>query len=294
MATRDVFSAEELARLRGFAEITRAELIRYVTLTPADEMFLRKFHGRRNTLGASVQLCTLPWLGFVPDEVTAAPAVMVARLADQLGMPATELAGYGDREQTRTDHLREILRYAGWRVIGPPDWKELDEFLLARAMEHDSPTLLFRLACEYLRSERVVRPGVVVLLEHIASARDRARTETWLRLAHLVAEDGPGTVRRGELDGLLVVDPVLGRTPLRWLETGPTTSSSGPWGRPSAERAGGRPEQRMPDQTRGDAVGVRIPGEARTASVQNHPRRALRVSATIRIVRRRRQERVAQ
>jgi TnpA family transposase len=28
--------------------------------------------------------------------------------------------------------------------------KELDEFLLARAMEHDAPSLLFRLACEHL------------------------------------------------------------------------------------------------------------------------------------------------
>jgi hypothetical protein len=36
--------------------------------------------------------------------------------------------------------------------------KELDEFLLARAMEHDSPTLLFRLACEYLISAHVIRP----------------------------------------------------------------------------------------------------------------------------------------
>ena len=41
MATRDVFSEEELARLRGFPEITRAELIRYFTLTEADETFVR-------------------------------------------------------------------------------------------------------------------------------------------------------------------------------------------------------------------------------------------------------------
>jgi len=40
VATRDVFSAEELARLRGFPEITRAELIRYFTLTGPDEVFL--------------------------------------------------------------------------------------------------------------------------------------------------------------------------------------------------------------------------------------------------------------
>ncbi len=34
MATRDVFSEEELAQLRGFPEIGRSELIRYFTLTP--------------------------------------------------------------------------------------------------------------------------------------------------------------------------------------------------------------------------------------------------------------------
>jgi hypothetical protein len=140
-------------------------LIRYFTLTSAEEGFLRKFLGQRNVLGASAQLCTLPWLGFVPDEVGAAPAAAVTRLADRLGIPAVELRGHGERAQTRTDHLWEIVRYSGWRLIGTPEWKEFDEFLFARAMEHDSPKLLFSLGCEYLLSERVVRPGVVHLLE---------------------------------------------------------------------------------------------------------------------------------
>jgi hypothetical protein len=100
-----------------------------------------------------------PWLGFVPDEVSSAPLVAIGRLADRLNIPTTELAGYGDRTRTRTDHLREVVRYSGWRPVGVPEWKELDEFLFARAMEHDSPKLLFGLACEYLLSERVVRPG---------------------------------------------------------------------------------------------------------------------------------------
>jgi Domain of unknown function (DUF4158) len=141
VATRDVFSAEELARLRGFPEITRAELIRYFTLTRADEAFLRKFHRRDNVLGAGVQLASLPWLGFVPDEVASAPVAAVGRLAERLGIPAGELAGYGQRGQTRTEHLREILAYTGWRVLDAPGWKEVDEFLFARAMEHDSAKL---------------------------------------------------------------------------------------------------------------------------------------------------------
>jgi TnpA family transposase len=221
VATRDVFSAQELARLRGYGEITRAELVRYFTLTSADEGFLRKFTGPRNVLGASVQLGSLPWLGFVPDEVIAAPTAAVSRLADRLGIPAGQLAGYGERAQTRTDHLREIVRYLGWRQVDSPGWKELDEFLFARAMEHDSPKLLFHLACKFLISQRVVRPGVVHLLEHVATARERARQETWMLLAPQVSDPG----RCAELDGLLAVDPAVGRTRLTWLQTGPTTSS---------------------------------------------------------------------
>ncbi len=49
----------------------------------------------------------------------------------------------------------------GWRQVDGPRWKDREEFLFARAMEHDSSKLLFRLACEHLASCRLVRPGVV-------------------------------------------------------------------------------------------------------------------------------------
>lgn len=220
MATQDVFSAEELARLRGFPEINRVELIRYFTLTGADEAFVRQFRTGRNVLGVAVQLCSLPWLGYVPDEVALAPDAAVGRLSQRLGIAMGELRGYGEREQTRTDHLREVAGYAGWRPVDTGQWKDLDEFLFARAMEHDSPKLLFRLACEYLLSSRVIRPGVILLLRRVAAARTRARTETWTRVKHLLSER-----RCAELDLLLVPDAYLGRTPLAWLGVGPTSSS---------------------------------------------------------------------
>ncbi|MCN0150779.1 Tn3 family transposase [Salinispora arenicola] len=226
MATQDVFSAEELSRLRGFPEINRAELVRYFTLTGADETFVRRFRMGRNVLGVAVQLCTLPWLGFVPDEVPTAPAAVVGRLSQQLGIAMGELRGYGEREQTRTDHLREVAGYAGWRSMGTAEWKDLDEFLFAQAMEHDSPKLLFRLACEYLLSSRVIRPGVILLLRRVAAARARARRQTWARVRHLLTDR-----RCAELDLLLVPDANLGRTPPAWLGVGPTSSS------PAAVRA---------------------------------------------------------
>ncbi|MDT9698294.1 Tn3 family transposase [Streptomyces sp. P17] len=219
MATR-VFSDEELEGLRSFPAIGKDELIRYFTLTPADTAFLGKFRRAQNVLGAAVQLCSLPWLGFVPDDVAAAPSAAVGRLARQLGLAVGDLAGYGEREQTRTDHLREIAEYLSWKPAKTIEYKELDEFLLARAMEHDSPSLLFRLGCEYLRSQKVIRPGVVTLLEKVASARQAAERETHARVAHLLNGE-----RAQGLDGLLVVDPVLRSSRLHWLVTGPVQAS---------------------------------------------------------------------
>jgi hypothetical protein len=83
-----MFSEEQLEQLRSFPDIGRDDLIRYFTLTQADMAFVDPGRGRgpADRLGLAVQLCALPWLGFVPDEVSSAPPVAVARLADRLGL----------------------------------------------------------------------------------------------------------------------------------------------------------------------------------------------------------------
>lgn len=98
--------------------------------------------------------------------------------------------------------------------------KELDEFLLARALEHDSPTLLFRLACEYLISARVLRPGPVTVVERVGHARAEAQRATFDRLAREFSD-----ARCAALDAMLVTDHEIGMTRLRWLSTGPVEAS---------------------------------------------------------------------
>src|SRR5260370_1923979 len=87
-------------------------------------------------------------------------------------------------------------------------------------MEHDSPKVLFGRACEYVSSSMLVRPGIVKILERGAAAGERAGEETWARVAPLI-----GPQRQAELDELLAVDPVLGRTRLSWLGTGPVAAT---------------------------------------------------------------------
>ena len=196
-----MFTDEELERLRRFPEIGREELFRFFTLRRRmwRSLTLAAVAARRTGWGGG-GVVHVAVAGFVPDEVSSAPKVAVARLAEQLGVDPGALRSYGRRAKTRTDHLRLVAQYLGWRLPATLEFKELDEFLLARAMEHDSPTLLFRLACEYLISARVIRPGPVTVVERVAHARAEAQRETFDRLAHELTD-----ARRADLDALLVI-----------------------------------------------------------------------------------------
>ena len=102
--------------------------------------------------------------------------------------------------------------YLGFRQATPIDLYAVQTWLLARALEHDKPTLLLQLACEKLYRERIVRPGVTRLERFVASAREKAHDETFRQLTWLLTDD-----RKTLLDGLLQPDATTGRTPLSWL-----------------------------------------------------------------------------
>lgn len=87
MPTRFLSDAE-LARLSGYpTEIADDDLVTFFRLEGEDLAWLGREHrGPANRLGLALQLCTLPWLGFVPDDLGGAPEPAVERLAAQLGV----------------------------------------------------------------------------------------------------------------------------------------------------------------------------------------------------------------
>ena len=100
-------------------------------------------------------------------------------------------------------------------VLGGENLKMLGDWLTERALEHDRPSLLLRLACDFLTAESVIRPAVTTVERSVIGARQRATAETYQRLASQLAEP-----RRCQLDQLLVVAPELGVT-----RTGMATAS---------------------------------------------------------------------
>ncbi|MCP4965546.1 MAG: DUF4158 domain-containing protein [bacterium] len=66
-------------------------------------------------------------------------------------------------ERSRRHRLAASVAYAGWRRPNLSDLKLLDDWLLERALEHDKPAVVFGLTLDWLRVERVVRPGITVI-----------------------------------------------------------------------------------------------------------------------------------
>ena len=200
--------------------ITEEELITFFTLSAQDLRLIKKRSGDYNQLGFALQLGTLRYLGFVPDQLSIASPSIVDYLAHQLRVDPSRLSLYGKREKTRTNQLQQIQSHLGWRKSTPMDMLLWENWLLDRAMEHDRPSLLFQLLCDKLRGEKIVRPGVTILERMVINARCLATTETFRRLKGLLT-----STTKEFLDSLLFPDAVTGQTPMTWLRRQATTNS---------------------------------------------------------------------
>lgn len=137
---------------------------------------------------------------------------MVAYVAHQLHVSPESLQAYGHRIKTRTIHLQQVQIHLGFSKAMSPDFYALQTWLVERALEHDQPTLLLQLACDELRREHIVRPGLTRLERLVATARQQVYTETFHRLTPLLTAE-----RHTVLDRLLQSDPATGRSVLHWL-----------------------------------------------------------------------------
>jgi hypothetical protein len=128
--------------------------------------------------------------------------------------------------ENRLEGTRQIEEYIGFRRAKEADLKELSEWLVQRALEHDKPTLLFQMASERLYSMRIIRPGVTTLERLIIAAKQKAHEETYQHLSFLITDD-----RQRLLDNILTPSETeeqqwsKGRTALYWLSYAATSNT---------------------------------------------------------------------
>jgi hypothetical protein len=88
-------------RLDGFpAQVLPGDIETYFTLSRADRGQVPRTASPADRLGFALQLGTLRFPGFCPDDLGTAPEAVVIFVARQLGVAPSELARYGWRPGT--------------------------------------------------------------------------------------------------------------------------------------------------------------------------------------------------
>ena len=104
MPRRSILSAAERESLLVLPD-SKDDLIRHYTLSDTDLSIIRQRRGPANRLGFAVQLCYLRFPGVIlgVDEPPFPPLLKL--VADQLKVSIESWGKYGQREQTRREHL---------------------------------------------------------------------------------------------------------------------------------------------------------------------------------------------
>src|SRR5579885_3332102 len=186
----EFLTAEQEARYGRFTgELTEAEMAQSFYLDARDWDLLGGRRGDHNRLGLAVQLTSVRYLGTFPEDLAAVPATAVTYLARQL-------------------------------QIEPGDWVE--RFLSARAwLSAERPGALFDAAVVWLKSHRVLLPGITVLERLVARVRDRVAERVWQQLARVLSP-----THQAALETLLLATEESRQTHLDRLRRAPTRYSA--------------------------------------------------------------------
>ncbi len=209
MPSRFLTTAEK-ERLESFpAEINEVDKTAFFTLTDNDLAIINRRTGEQNRFGFATLLCSLRFLGFIPEGFFDIPLEVIQYLAGQLHIQQNNLPIY-QRIRTKQTQIQEIFTYTGFRRIGKTDLENLEKWLVQRALEHDKPNFLLSITIEKLFLDKILRPGLSVLERLVLKAREEAVGETYRLLLPILNDetklnlDKLGEIEKGKKQSTLV------------------------------------------------------------------------------------------
>ncbi|MDF3624087.1 Tn3 family transposase [Acetobacteraceae bacterium LMG 32668] len=160
----------------------RDSLVRLYTFEPSDLDIIGSRRRRRTQMGVAVQLALLRHPGttlaqFVQD-VGSTPSALVAFVADQLELSGSDLADYAAREQTMTDHARDLMTILGLRAPQRADIPFMIEAAANAAWATDSGIVIVRAVMDALRHAKIALPSISTIERASIAGRARARRKT--------------------------------------------------------------------------------------------------------------------
>ncbi len=221
MPRRSILSATERESLLALPD-AKDELIRLYTFNDADLSRIRQHRGAANRLGFAVQLCYMRYPGIALTADAEPDAPLLRMVADQLKLPGDIWNDYGQRAETRREHLLELQSAYGFQSFTTlSHYRAAVHSLDELAWQTDKGIVLARELVEGLRRKSVLLPAVGVMERICAEAITRAN-----RRIHAALTDTLTSVHRQRLDEFLKRKEGSKATWLAWLRQSPAKPNS--------------------------------------------------------------------
>jgi len=165
---------------------SRADLERFFVLDEVVKELIGDRRGEHNRLGLMLQATTVRYVGRFLEDPLDVPWPVVEFVASQLGIAdASSVKRYTDRAMTAYEHAWQIRDAYGIRVLEDAEvTAQLRQFLDGRAWTHaEGPGALFDHGVGWLRRNRVLLPGITVLIRLVVTVREAAAARMHTTLA---------------------------------------------------------------------------------------------------------------
>jgi len=224
MGRRDLLSADERGRIFG-VPTHRDDLARLYTFEASDLELIGTRREDRNRLGFAMQLALLRHPGLTLAQANALPDVdlrpLAAFVAQQLQIAPGLFERYAARDQTRTDHAREVAAVLGLRPPTRADLPMLIEAAASGAWSTEKGEAIVRHMIETLRDAKIMLPPPATIERAAVTGRAKARKRTH---AALLAGLSPDQLKA--LDALAIVEADTGVAGLTALRTIPIAAKA--------------------------------------------------------------------
>jgi TnpA family transposase len=154
---RSILSVAERESLLSLPT-SQDDLIRHYSLNESDLSLIRQRRGASNRLGFAILLSYMRYPGMIlgGDE---AFAPLLRYVAQQVNVDAEAWKRYGQREQTRREHLLELQEVFGFKPFTGGHYRLAVAQLADVALQTDKGIVLATTLVESLRNKAAACPG---------------------------------------------------------------------------------------------------------------------------------------
>lgn len=220
MPRRELLTPAERVQLFAFPE-DESELIRLATLARSDLTYIREHRGDHNRLGLAIQMVYLRHPSRVLPANEAPFPPLLGIVAAQLKVTPAVWTQYARRDETRREHLQELLGRFELRQFNRTDYRTLIDWLMLLALQTTQGMVLAHAVANELRTRKILLPTVALIEKICAIALTRAERETFRRLT-----TGLTDAHRAALDAVLLVRQGGSSSSLSWFRQPPGAPSA--------------------------------------------------------------------